>query len=549
MKFKKHAFIAALLTMVLATSACGGGGTTADPTPPAGDTPAATEQPSGADDSATSEPSDDAPAATGRGGDVIYASLSIAPTLDINDPGGNNSATSDITSNVLEGLVWFSTGENPVVEPRLATSWDIVDPVTYVFHLREGVVFHDGTPFTAEAVKMNIERVIDPERASPAAFILETIETVEVIDDYTVQINLVNPFAPILSHLAHPVGRMVSPAALEEAAAGGRTVSENLIGTGPFKLDEWVPGDFIRLVPNPDHWGHVPIVNPVFRAIPDPQTRQAMLQAGEAHLTFLQPSEFLSIEHVEGLDFIEFNTASFSYISMNTSSGPLADVRVRRAIAMSIDRESIFYGVNEGRGMIADGPLPPLVNLAPRGLEMLPFDPEAAKELLIEAGYGDGFTIDFVVNEGNAARAQIAELIQAQLREMNINLEIRVLEWGSFLEDTQNGNFNMAAQGWQVVTGDPDYGMFPLYHSTQHGASGNVSFFANDDVDRLLEEGRFETDPDARQAIYREIGEILMEEVPVVFTTVAESIYGLNGIDGMQFNFTNDPIFYNVTLR
>ena len=539
-KTRTLSLLAALLATIFIVGACA----TADDTPPAAGTAGTTP----AGDAAAANGTAPAPAA----GEVVFAVMSDAPTLDFNAAGGNNSATADVRNNITEGLVRFSPGPTPQVVPVLATSWEIPDPYTYIFNLRQGVTFHDGSPFNADAAKLSLDRVLDPEVASPVAFLLDMIDEITVIDNYTLQITLLFPYAPFMNHLAHGAAHIVAPATIEEANAGGRTVSENIIGTGPFILDQWVSGDYIRLVPNPNHWETVPVVDVIFRVVPDPQTRMAMLDAGEAHVIFLQGGQYLQMNHLNHVDFIHFGSAVFSYISFNTASdGPLGNPAVRRAISMAVDIESIFYGIAEGFGSMAtDGPLPPLVNHAPSGITMPQFDPAAAQQLLIDLGYGDGFDIDLVINEGNAARAQTAELLQAELLPMNINVNIRVLEWGAFLDDIDAGNYDMATQAWGVITADPDYAFDPLFHSRNHPPYGNNStFFTNARVDYLLEAARLELDPANRAAMYHEVAEILQEEMPAVFTTFGHSIFGVNGIDGIEFNFNSDPFFSGVTLR
>src|SRR5699024_1433328 len=223
------------------------------------------------------------------GGDLVIANLSDAVSLD---PAGVNDVPSyDVQSNIFERLV--RQNEDMELTPVLATDWEAIDEVTWEFTLQEGVTFHDGSDFNAEVVKANVERVLDPEVASPAANYLAMIEEVEVVDDYTVRFITKFPFSALPAHFAHNVGGMVSKeqieedyAAMEEGNEPGSVINEHPIGTGYFKFNEWKPGEYVKLVKNEDYWdGETKLDSVTFKVISEDLTRIAELETGDSHIT------------------------------------------------------------------------------------------------------------------------------------------------------------------------------------------------------------------------------------------------------------------------
>lgn len=218
------------------------------------------------------------------------------------------------------------------LESSLATSWEAVDDTTWEFKLQEGVTFHDGTTFNAEVVKANIGRIIDEDVAAPTAYLLDMIDEVIVIDDYTVQIKTAYPFSGLPAHLAHSSGAMISLeqieadyAAMEEGADPGSVINEKPIGTGYFKFDEWSPGQYIRLVKNEDYWDGTALLDSVtFKVVPEDLTRIAELNTGDSHVTNqLSSSDVAQIESTEGLAMLQQGSVSLDYLGFNTQKSHL----------------------------------------------------------------------------------------------------------------------------------------------------------------------------------------------------------------------------------
>ncbi|MDQ0273653.1 glutathione ABC transporter substrate-binding protein [Cytobacillus purgationiresistens] len=525
MKAKKNWILMLLLSSVLFLAACGGNGTSGNESKPE------------ADDDESSE---------SASGELVFVTPSDAPTLDPH--GQNDTASNTATSQILERLTDYA--EDGTVVPLLATEFDNIDDTTWEFKLREDVKFHDGSDFNAEAVKMSLDRILDPKLASPKAVILNMISEVVVIDDYTVHIKTEEPFAPMPAHLAHNAGSIIAPSAIEEENNGGTKIDENPIGTGPFKFKEWNRGAEIKFDKNEDYWGEVPSFDSIsIKVVPEQSTRVAMLETGEANIMLVGASD---VERVEAMDKIEIDRVRgtrMDYVSFNLNKPPYDDVKVRQAIAMAIDKEDVVKGILDGQGIPAVGPLAPNVIGNSQDLEPLPYDVDAAKELLAEAGHPDGFKTTIYVNEGSKERADIAELVQAQLAPIGIEVEIEVIEWATFLEKTGAGEHELFVLGWTTVTGDADYGLYALFHSSQHGDPGNRSFYNNPKADELLDKGRTSTDQDERNAAYAELSEILVEEAPMVYLHHPDFVHGTNGIEsGLFVNFGGTPFFKGVKL-
>lgn len=542
MAINKKSLLFLLFTLMLALvlAACAGGS----------DSENTTEEETGGTEGTEGTASEGA-----EGGDLILAVLSDASSLD---PAGSNDVPSSVVqANIYETLV--NRDENNEIIPGLAESWEQVDETTWSFKLREGVMFHDGEEFNAEVVKMNLERILDPAVASPRLFLFEMITSVEVVSDYEVNITTEYPFAPLLAHLSHNGGGMVSPASIEadyEALNGGSdpgsVISEKPIGTGFFKFESWNPGSEIKLVKNEDYWGEegAKVDSVTFRVVPDSQVRAADLETGNVHIIDpVQPNEVERINNSGVASVYQKASSSLAYLGFNTEKAPFDNPLVRQAISKAIDRESIISGIYDNYGIPAIGPLAPGIFGYTEDIDATEYNMEEAKALLEEAGMADGFETTLWTND-NPQRQAIAVLVQEALAELNITVEIEVLEFGAYLEQTAAGQHDMFILGWSNPTGDADYGTYALFHSSQKGNPGNRSFYENPEVDELLDEGRRETDPAAREAIYAEVAQLLTDDAPMAFLLHTEYLTGIS--DNVQgFDIGTDGIYQlrDVTIN
>ncbi|MDQ0209335.1 glutathione ABC transporter substrate-binding protein [Alkalicoccobacillus murimartini] len=458
----------------------------------------------------------------GTGGDLVIDMQSEAVSLDphtVNDvPSGN------VQSNIYETLVYFD--ENMDIQTRLADSWEQIDDTTLQFTLREGITFTDGEVLNAEAVEANIERITDEAIASQRAFLFEDITDINVVDEQTIQFITEEPSASLVYSFAHNGGSMISPksieadyAAMEDGESPGSVISADPVGTGLFTLEEWQSGNSIQLVKNDDYWDEPAKLDSVtFRVVNEDGTRLANIETGSAHVSEpTSPSDVSRIENSADMELLETESLNISYIGFNTQSEPFDDVNVRRAISMAINNEDIVNNLFDGYGTPAKGPMAPGVVGYDDQLEPIEYDPEAAEELLAEAGYGDGFSMTISTND-TRERQDLATFVQAELENIGIDVSIEIVEWGAYLDQTAQGDTDMFVLGWSSATGDADYALAPLFHSDNVGDAGNRSFFQNDEVDALLDEAKYELEPAKRNELYSEAQQLIIDEAPMLFT-------------------------------
>lgn len=493
------------------------------------------------------------------GQDLVISEMSDVVSLD---PHGNNDVpSSNVRYNIYDSLTQLNADME--VEPGLATEWEQVDDNTWSFTLRDDVTFHDGTPFNAEAVVANLNRVLDPAMASPRMFLFEMITDVEAVDEHTVEITTEYPFAPLLAHLAHDGGGMISKDVIDADyqqaldAAGedmtveeyyelrdngeaeevqdaisselGKYVTENPVGTSSFKLQSRSPGEDVVLERNDDFYGEAAKLDTVtFKVVPETASRIAEIESGTSHIAgAVESSNVERISNGENTVLDETESMSLSYIGFNTEKEPLNDEKVRQAISYGIDRQSIIDGVYDGVGIPAAGPLAPGVFGYDENVEGISYDPEKAKELLAEAGYEDGLDLTIWTND-SPERVNTAVYLQESLKEIGVNLTVEQLEWGAYLEQTAEGNHDMFILGWSTVTGDADYATYPLFHSSMKGDPGNRSFLEDEEIDSLLEAGRQETDEEKRLEIYSELQEKLVDVAPMAYIHHQNYLTGVN---------------------
>lgn len=475
------------------------------------------------------------------GGDLIVAVLADASTLD--PQGTSDVASSVVQENIFETLV--KKDENNEIIPGLAKSWEPVDELTWKFTLNEGIKFHDGEDFNAEAVKANLDRILNPELGSPRHNLFEMITAVEVVSEYEVHISTEYAFSPLLSHLTHSAVGMISPAVIEQANADFENgddpfaaVSANPAGTGYFKFESWEPGMAINLVKNEEYWGEPAHVDSVeFRVVPDSQVRLADLETGNVHISdAVQPNEVARIENSDVMDIHRQASASLLYLGFHTEKEPFNDPVVRQAISHAVDHASIVNGIYDDLAIEATGPLAPGTFGYSEDVEGITYDLDKARELLAEAGYEEGFSTTIWTSD-NPQRLAIAVLLQESLASIGIEVEIQSMEFGTYLDATAAGEHDMLIDSYSNPTGDADYQMYTLFHSSQKGESGNLVFYENAEVDELLDGARRETDPDERAAIYEEAGQILAEDAPMSFLIHQELLLAVaDGVTGFEIS-------------
>lgn len=476
---------------------------------------------------------------------LIVAQGADAVTLDPH--GQNDQPSARVRRQIYETLVYQD--ENMELQPGLAEDWEVIDEKTFEFKIRQGVKFHNGNELTAHDVAFTFKRLLDPETASPGAFILAMVDPdqIEVLDDYTIKIATKQPFVPLLAHLAHPVTGILNQAAVEEY---GEDYGRNPVGTGPFEFVEWRSGESITLKRYEDYWrGPAALEEIVFRNVSEGSTRTIELETGGADVIYdVAPADLSRIENDPNLTLIRRDNFSTTYIGFNMAKEPFDDIRVRQAINYALDMGPIVENVYMGLGQPAKGALGPVVWGANQDVRSYEQDLDKAKQLLTEAGYPDGFSTTLWTND-NQQRMDIAEIVKNQLGQIGIEVSIEILEWGAYLERTGAGEHDMFILGWVTVTGDPDYGLYALFHSSQVGAAGNRTFYVNEEVDELLDLGRSESDEQVRFDAYQRVQEIIAEDAPWVFTWVGEEAVGVrNYVKGFTIHPAGHHALYGVSL-
>lgn len=451
-----------------------------------------------------------------------------------------------ILVNLYEGLVRFADGSlDPV--PALAVSWTISDDgLRYEFWLKRGVRFHDGSPFDADAVKFNFDRMRDPGHPYhdtgpfPLAFFFEPVTEVEVIDRYRVALHLDRPFAPLLANLAYPTGLLVSPAAVRRF---GKDVGRHPVGTGPFRFDRWDPRRRVVLRRNPDfHGPPAKLQTLVFRPLTDPMTRVAELMSGGVDLvTGLAPSQVARLRGRPGYRVFEAVGPHLWFLILNLRDGPFSDPRLRRAVDLAIDRDGLVEQVLEGTAVAAGGPLPAAFDWAydPAASDTR-HDPEQARRLVEEACPG-GVEVTLLAPQSGAgmlAPVQMVTAIQADLARAGIRARIETFEWNSYLARVNAGldqRSDMAAMAW--MTNDPDTLPYLALRSAAFPERGgfNSGYYANPRVDRLIEQARVETDRGRRAALYRDLQRQFRSDLPwTVVASWRQNAVALAQVEGFR---------------
>ncbi|MCL0074794.1 ABC transporter substrate-binding protein [Thermodesulfovibrionales bacterium] len=450
-------------------------------------------------------------------------------------------------AHIFETLVGAAPGAMRP-EPMLATHWEVSeDGLTWTFYLREGVKFHDGTPFTADAVKFSLERIL--ERRGAIAQGIFKIESMEIVDDYTIKITNTEPWAAFPAHLAHGLGYIVSPTAVDQE---GDIIEP--IGTGPFKFHEYIPEERVVVVRNEDHWRGLPKLERItFVVIPDHHTRIMALKAGEVDvIQFVPEGEVARLDAHSEITVLTTPSVRTHFLVFNTETEPFDNILVRQAVDYAINQKALVEHVLDGMGVPARGQISPAIRWSI--YDELPeprYDPEKARTLLAEVGWkdadGDGildkdgepFRITLLLTGLRPQWPPMAEVIQAQLRDVGINADLRVLEWGAYIDATGTpGNrpldMHLFFGSGGTLAADADYGFWIMHHT-------DSKFFQAMHIneDKLIERGLGTMDDDERFAIYGELQKIIRDSELSVFLFHQEEIVALRDhVHGFQVHPT-----------
>jgi len=455
-----------------------------------------------------------------RGGDSLWL-----------DPARAFDTESTLASaQIFEGLVRLQDG-SVRVEPCLAESWTVsADGLAWTFHLRRGVLFHDGTELTAQAVATSILRQIDPRHPhhTPGMYqakaLFGNVAAVEALDAYTVRFRLTRPVASLLTSLAAPCAAIVSPAALVRR---GVDLAHSPVGTGPFLFVENRRGS-LTLARNPSYWGPKALVDRlVLRTVPDAAERFRLMQTGRADvMTGIPPSDLPLLEKTPGVRVLRTAGLNVAYLAMNTQRGPFRRAEARRAVQLALDKVSI---VRLSYGILAEPArtLTPLILLeaAPQLGELLPPlrpDPAAARRMLAQEGLLSGPPLTLLVMDVPRSYMpepqRVAQAVRQSLEAVGLKVAVRKVPWAGYLSQAAKGEHDLCLLGWVADAADPHEMLRNLlgWDELRQGLGSNVTFWKSERYQALVERAELTLNPAERAGLYVQALRLVRDEAPLV---------------------------------
>ncbi|MGO4572611.1 ABC transporter substrate-binding protein [Microvirga sp. 2TAF3] len=472
-----------------------------------------------------------------------YATGTDAQTLDPQFV--TDIPTARVVTQLHETLVYPNrAGEMVGV---LAESWEVSDDsLSWTFHLRKGVMFHDGTPFNANAVKFTFDRIMAKETAAPRASSAAAIASVEVKDENTVVIKTKSPYAPLLAQLSAYNLAIISPTS---GVKLNNEYSRAPAGTGPFKLGKWTPGEKLTIVRNADYWGKKAASAAVdFTVVPEDSARVLMLMSGEADVVSNVPPVMVNrLKSAPGVKIVEETGYRTIYVGLNLDVKPFDNLKVRQAVAHAIDTKALLTGVMNNIGT-AGGGLESTVIPGSAKIDPYPYNPELAKKLLAEAGYPNGFNVDFYVTTGRYINdKQLGEAIQAQLAKVGIKVNLQSPEFGAYSAMLRQKKIPMFLLGKGSPTGDPDFTLTINVHSEGTGNYGN---YHSAKIDQLLSEQRSAVDVAKRNELLRQILQQSYDDVPWITLFYENQIFGQrDNVRGLEVLPNENVLFVNAKVE
>ena len=416
-----------------------------------------------------------------------------------------DSVSRSIIKLINQTLVYIDNEGNIV--PELAQEITKVSPKETLIKIKNDIKFSNGETLTIDDVLFSLERAKASPKMSQDLYMIESFEKV---DDRTLKINTLYDAGNLLHKLASDGVAIVNKKALEKD-------ENNIVGTGMFKLKEWVAGEKLVLERNEffkDSKSNIDTL--VVKFVPEANSRMIMLETGEIDLARdLLPLDFKKISEDTKFTTVEIETPSNMFLGFDLRNELLADKRVRQAIAYAINNEDLVKTVFNGSASVATSPVPKITTGHNENSNNYPQNIEKAKQLLAEAGYPNGFNIELFVSEDNQ-RIDMAVIIQDNLKKIGINAEIKTFQWAAYVSTIENPNIikPLFIMSWNISNDDPDEVLYPLYHSSQIDAHTNVVFYKNEKFDNLISEARETTDKEKRMKLYEEAQDIIQEDLP-----------------------------------
>lgn len=498
------------------------------------------------------------------GGKIVLTSFSD-PVIFIWNR-ASDSASIDLMGMMFESLVKSDFNGQPI--PGLATSWKFDKPsLTYTFNLRKGVKWHDGKPFTAKDVKATFDMYIDPDSLNTYKTDYESIQSVTIVDDYTVKFKLKENNVFFLTGGPASAGAILPahlfPNGVKDYNAKNSKFGRNPIGTGPFKFKEWKTAERVVLVANKDWWDGRPYLDEIVtRILPDANVEALNLIKGDVDFVEkLNPRTLSEVAKNKNLKTITYDEGRFDYVGWNNKNPIFADKKVRQAMNYALDRQAIVSKIYLGKAYLGTGPMHPTLPQENKNVKPYPYDLKKAAELLDEAGWKKGsdgirakdgkkLELEVTYNNGNTNRQKIAQVFAADLKKLGIKANVRGYEWSLYLDKYLKGELDMFVLAWGGYDGATlEHKGF--FHSSaipdlEKGTAGNNRMRVDyPKVDKILEDYLTEEDASKRNKLYQELHAFLAEEAVAAFTHHPKNTAGMNkNLMGVKISMANS--FFNI---
>ncbi len=416
------------------------------------------------------------------------------------------------------------------LHPRLLSSHDVSeDGLTWTLHLQKGVKFSDGTVFNADVVKLTWDRILNPDMRVPLRFAVSMVKEAVIIDDYTVQLNLAYPFAPLDATLSMSLVSAISPAALEKY---GEDVRQHPVGPGPYVLSEWVKGDRIVLTRNEEYWGKTPTVDKLtFKVIPEATTREAMLRTGEIDICYKPlPSNVASLDKMDDITVEMPLSTRTIFMGLNTQKGVTTDKKVRQAFNYAVDKKAIVERILFNTAEPMDGPVSPKVFGYMKMDHQYDYDPDKASQLLKEAGFDFSKTISMRTPNGRYLfDKQVSEVVQAYLQAIGVKVELRTYDWPTYvaglLKPIEESELEVFLLGWGPLFLDADMGLYGQFTTEVNPPKGlGSAFYSNPVYDDIMKASRKAQDPKERLALLKQASEMVWDDCPWIWLHVEKFV-------------------------
>ncbi|MFE5321792.1 ABC transporter substrate-binding protein [Paenibacillus sp. NPDC056579] len=502
------------------------------------------------------------------GGELIFALGGVVVDDNLDAHKAGNAQNGRVMRSLYDSLVVELPDHS--IKPWLATSWEISeDKRSYTFHLRKDVKFHDGTPFNAEAVKFNFDRIKDPAtKASSSLNEIGSYVSTDVLDEFTAKINFKEPFAPFLSNAAKVDLGFVSPAAVKKY---GDKYPQNPVGTGPFKLSKLVAGTEVQFEKNPDyqwapptakHQGPAYLDKLTVKYVPEEATRVSVLQGKQVHVAdIIPPQNLVALKadnqfRIQETELLQVNFSMY----LNPQKEPWNDLKVREAVRSAMNLDSAVKTIYLGTSKQAWSPLSPsMFGYTPTVENTWKADAKKANDSLDELGWvkgtdgirvkdGKKLTIEFIDTQGNREkRLDLMAVLQQQLKQAGIELKVVSLPAGTYSERRTKGDYDLVAAS--QFSGDPDV-LRQLFSTKGPSKTNNLARANSPELDQWLEEGYLENDTAKRKEIYKKVQEYIIKNVYSIPTYVFQySVASVKVVNGITFDYPAWPVFYDAWIK